>query len=101
MGSRVGWVENDLTKWLETISKKQIEDDRNVFKSISAPDFLNLQVPPRDFIVEPFLPERGLIEIYARTGVGKTTFALALAVAAASSTSFFNWKVSRPWKLAT
>lgn len=29
-GSRVGWVENDLTKWLETISKKQIEDDRNV-----------------------------------------------------------------------
>lgn len=69
-------------------------------KSISAPDFLSLKVPPRDFIVEPFLPERGLIEIYARTGVGKTTFALALAVAAASGKSFFNWRVSRPWKVS-
>ena len=59
-------------------------------KSISTPDFLSLKVPSRDFIVELFLPERSLIEIYARTGVGKTTFALALAVAAASGTSFFN-----------
>ena len=29
-GSRVGWIEDDLAKWLETISKKQIEDDRDV-----------------------------------------------------------------------
>ena len=42
-------------------------------KSVSCTQLLSLEVPPRDFIVEPFLPERGLIEIYARTGVGKTT----------------------------
>ena len=68
-------------------------------KSVSATEFLSLEVPPRDFIVEPFLPERGLIEIYARTGVGKTTFALALALAAASGQSFFNWRVKKPWKV--
>jgi RecA-family ATPase len=68
-------------------------------KSLTASEFLSLEVPPRDFIVEPFLPEKSLIEIYARTGVGKTTFALALAVAAASGQSFFNWHVSRTWKV--
>jgi len=68
-------------------------------KSITAPDFVRLEVPPRRHIIEPFLPQRGLLEIYARTGVGKTTFALALATAASSGQHFFDWKVHRPWNV--
>ena len=28
-GSRVGWVEDDLTKWLKAISKTQMEGEHN------------------------------------------------------------------------
>lgn len=68
-------------------------------KSIAAADFVALEVPPRRYVFEPFLPESGLIEIFARTGVGKTTFALALAMAASTGQDFFGWKVTRPWKV--
>ena len=70
-----------------------------MLKSIQANDFVQLEVPPRRYIIDPFLPERGLIEIYARSGIGKTTFALTLAAAAALGKSFQRWNVNRPWKV--
>ena len=68
-------------------------------KSMTAADFVGLKVPPRQFVFSPFLPVGGLAEIYARTGVGKTTFALALSVAAATGTDFFSWQVKRSWNV--
>lgn len=68
-------------------------------RSLTASEFVKLEVPPRRYVIAPFLPERGLIEVYARTGVGKTTFAIALALAAASGKSFQNWSVKRPWRV--
>ena len=68
-------------------------------KSITAADFIGLKVPPRQYVFSPFLPVGGLAEIYARTGVGKTTFALALSVAAATGKDFFSWQVKRSWNV--
>lgn len=68
-------------------------------KSMTAADFVGLKVPPRQYVFSPFLPVGGLAEIYARTGVGKTTFALALSVAAATGTDFFSWQVKRSWNV--
>lgn len=70
-----------------------------MLKSIQANDFVQLDVPPRRYIIDPFLPERGLIEIYARSGIGKTTFALTLATAATLGKSFQRWNVNRSWKV--
>ena len=70
-----------------------------MLKSIQANIFVQLDVPPRRFIIDPFLPERGLIEIYARSGIGKTTFALTLAAAAALGKGFQKWNVYRPWNV--
>ena len=67
--------------------------------SITAAEFVGLEVPPRRYIFDPFLPERGLAEIYAKSGVGKTTFALNLAVAASLGQDFLQWPVSRPWNV--
>ena len=44
-----------------------------MLRSIPAHDFVRLEVPPRRHIIEPFLPERGLIEIYASSGIGKSS----------------------------
>ena len=67
--------------------------------SITAAEFVRLEVPARRYIFDPFLPERGLAEIYAKSGVGKTTFALNLAVAASLGQNFLHWPVSRPWNV--
>ena len=66
-------------------------------KSISAGDFVQRSTT-RQNIISPFLPERGLAEIYAKTGVGKATFALSLC-AASTGKHFFEWEVRRPWKV--
>ena len=67
--------------------------------SIPADQFVQLEVPERKYIIAPFLPERGLAEIYAKSGVGKTTFALALATAAALGRDFQQWNVNHQWNV--
>lgn len=68
-----------------------------MLKSIEANLFVQLKVPPRRYIINPFLPERGLAEIYARSGVGKTTFALTLATAIALGEDFQKWSINQSW----
>jgi KaiC/GvpD/RAD55 family RecA-like ATPase len=65
-------------------------------KIYSLQDFISLDIPQKSFIVDPFLPERGLIEIYAKPGVGKTTFALSLGMAVALGSPFLKWNAPKP-----
>lgn len=44
-------------------------------------DFLSLQIPKRDFLIEPILYHGQNAMVYAKAGVGKTTFCSALASA--------------------
>jgi RecA-family ATPase len=67
--------------------------------SITLAEFIEMKLPPRRYIIDPFLPERGLIEIYARTGIGKTTFAMSIAMAAATGKHFQKWAVHREWNV--
>ena len=62
-------------------------------------DFLVMDLPKREYIVKPFLPQKGLIEVYAAPGIGKTTFAITFAIAAALGKSFLHWEVTRPWRV--
>ena len=64
-------------------------------KIYTLPEFAELELPPKRYLIDPFLPERGLIEIYSKPGVGKTTFALSLAMAVALGKSFLKWNVSK------
>ena len=66
---------------------------------VSLNELFNLKLPKRDHIIHPFLSENGLMEIYALAGVGKTTFALSLAIAAATGTSFLHWAIEKPWRV--
>ncbi|MDA8536382.1 AAA family ATPase [Alphaproteobacteria bacterium] len=68
-------------------------------RSLTLSEFFRMELPQRDHVVRPFLPQKGLIEIYASPGIGKTTFALALAVAASTGNSFQGWEVDRPWRV--
>lgn len=47
-------------------------------------DFLNLELPKRELILSPWLPEQGLAMVYATRGVGKTLFSLSVGLAVAT-----------------
>ena len=43
---------------------------------------------PKDYILEPLLPEKGIAMAYSPTGVGKTWFSIGVANAVATSKNF-------------
>ena len=71
----------------------------NSIRAFSLPELTNLEIPKRELIFDPFLPTQGQMEIFAAAGIGKTTLALSLALAAATGSDFMSWKVSKPYKV--
>ena len=43
-------------------------------------DFLKLKIPPKELILEPWLPAQGICMLFAYRGVGKTFVALGAAI---------------------
>ena len=63
---------------------------------LDAEEFLAAKFPPRELMLSPWLPDKGLAMIFAPRGVGKTWFALASAHAVASGSAFLRWRAPRP-----
>lgn len=62
-------------------------------------NFLRRDFPPREQLLAPWLPAKGLSMVFAPRGVGKTHFALAVAYAVASGTRFLKWTAPQPRKV--
>jgi hypothetical protein len=54
-------------------------------------EFLELSIKPREMLLAPILPEKGLAMLYAARGTGKTHVALGIAFAVATGTKFLKW----------
>lgn len=65
-------------------------------KVIGLSEFLAMELPPRELILSPWLPEAGLCMIHAYRGIGKTHVALGIAYAVAISGEFLGWKAGKP-----
>jgi hypothetical protein len=65
----------------------------------SAGEFLATDIPPREMVLAPFLPEQGLAMLYSKRGVGKTYLSLAIAITVASGGTFLRWKAPKPRKV--
>jgi putative DNA primase/helicase len=59
-------------------------------------DFLNLDIPPRQMLLGPILPERSLTMLYAPRGVGKTLLGLSIGLAVASGAPLLRWSAPKP-----
>lgn len=59
-------------------------------------DLLDLELPPREMLLSPWLTTQSLSMIYGWRGTGKTHVALEIANALASGKSFLNWTAERP-----
>ena len=51
------------------------------FQPVGLLDFLALEVPPREFLLAPILPERSLSMLYAPRGIGKSWLGLSIGLA--------------------
>jgi AAA domain len=59
-------------------------------------DFLSLDIPPREMLLTPILPERSLAMLYAPRGVGKTLLGLSIGLAVASGARLLRWSAPAP-----
>jgi hypothetical protein len=48
------------------------------FKAIGINDFLNIDIPAREMLLSPILPERSLAMLYAPRGVGRSWLGLSV-----------------------
>jgi putative DNA primase/helicase len=58
--------------------------------------FLRLELPAREFLLEPIISAKGLVMLYGPRGLGKTHVALGIAYAVAGGGSFFKWRAPKP-----
>ncbi len=64
--------------------------------AVTGAALLALKIPPRQTLLAPWLPERGLTMVYAPRGVGKTWLALGAAYAVASGGRFLTFTAPAP-----
>jgi hypothetical protein len=63
---------------------------------LSAPELLALDMAPRGDVLAPLLRSDTACLLYGPPGIGKSFFALSLAWAVASGSSFLGWRAPRP-----
>jgi len=65
-------------------------------RALGLQEFLALELPPREFLLNPWLSTQGLAMIHAPRGVGKTHVSLGIAIAVATGGEFLGWHAPRP-----
>lgn len=76
--------------------KTSIDEERFGLVTVALNDFLLMDLPPREYLLEPWLPKAGICMVFAKRGVGKTFFALEIAMAVASGDTFLSFKAPKP-----
>ncbi|MEM1008006.1 MAG: DnaB-like helicase N-terminal domain-containing protein, partial [Myxococcota bacterium] len=66
------------------------------YKTYNLQDFISLNLPPRDFILDGLLTTNSQTVIYAKAGTGKTLFCTDLAFSVATGQPFLKWDIKQP-----
>jgi hypothetical protein len=74
----------------------EAEERRPRLEALPLGEFLSRSFPPKEMLLAPWLPAKGLALVFAPRGIGKTHFALAAAYAIASGGIFLKWAAPKP-----
>jgi len=66
------------------------------WEPIGIGDFLKLEIPPREMLLSPVLPESSLSMVYAPRGMGKSLFSMSVGLVVASGGVFLGWSAQKP-----
>jgi putative DNA primase/helicase len=64
--------------------------------ALTGAELLKRVFPPREMVLAPMLPEKGIVMIFAERGIGKTWVGLNIAHACAGGGGFLRWSAPRP-----
>jgi AAA domain len=65
-------------------------------KPIDLSEFLALDLKPREMLLDPIVPQKGLAMLFAGRGTGKTHVGLGIARAVSTGTAFLRWTAPKP-----
>lgn len=63
----------------------------NRLRPIDLQQLFDMDIKPREMVLSPIIPEKGLVMIYAARGTGKTHVADSIAYAVSTAGSFLKW----------
>ena len=70
-------------------------ESRPRLRSVTVAHFLQMEIPEREHVLTPIVPQQGLAMLYSKRGVGKTYTALGIAVAVATGSRFLRWSAAK------
>jgi putative DNA primase/helicase len=92
-----GWVPERAAKLVNDAPPANAHSSQPArLRPLKLTEFLSLEIKPREMLLDPILPEKGLVMLYAARGTGKTLVALGIGFAVASGTKFLKWTASKP-----
>lgn len=71
-------------------------DSKPAFRTFDIETLLRTEFPPRELVLAPWLPTKGLAMIYGPRGIGKTHLSLGIAYAVATGGQFLRWHAPAP-----
>ena len=80
---------------MSPIRKAASEPNKQSLQAFGINDFLNIDIPAREMLLSPILPERSLAMLYAPRGVGKSWLGLSMGLAVAAGESLLRWSAPR------
>lgn len=80
----------------EAVARAASSPTRPAIRAVTAEALLGMEFPPREMVLAPWLPTKGLAMLYGRRGLGKTHVALGIAYAVASGGKFLGWSALKP-----
>tara|TARA_R110000824_G_scaffold114246_1_gene264654 strand:+ start:2074 stop:3141 length:1068 start_codon:yes stop_codon:yes gene_type:complete len=64
--------------------------------TINLIELLNMDLPEREFLLDPIIAAQGLLMVYAERGLGKTYFSLSIALAVAAGGKVLGYEAPEP-----
>lgn len=83
----------------DRMATAEVFEFQQPFSAIGLEELLSRQFPPKEMLLAPWLPFKGVAMVFAPRGVGKTHFALGVAYAVASGGRYLNWSAPKPRKV--
>ena len=88
-------IQNTINSGIEA-GKSSIPDIVPI-EPIGFDEFINLELPEREMILKPVIPEQGIVEVFGPRGILKTWFVLGIGLAIASGKqAFWTWEAPEP-----
>jgi putative DNA primase/helicase len=83
----------------DAADKAWVKQSEPRLRSLDIHELFNLDIPERQMMLDPILPDKGLAMLYASRGTGKTFVADGISYAVSTGTAFLKWRATQPRKV--